>query len=821
MKWFYLFLLIIPCCFLPSCMSFPVPYPGILVPADTTTLYRSSCLRFNGKLYVLGGYYEKKVPTIYNACSPGLFCNEPGMEYDTINVLNKSVFEITDPQEAFIIENNLNKNMHSSLTINPGSWKSIGTVRSSAAIRDSQYYLEFRGNIYAVGGTGYDVEKEKPIQYADVWMSSDMTNWKQIAGKVPWSMEKNCRRNHQLTVADNAMYLAGGIGMALDGEKKQVDYNDVWKSDDGKNWHKEDGTFPYPAENQVLQLNGVLFHIEEQSRLYVSTDGKNWQRRIDTSNMLGIMDQKLAMIVSGDLYFSDDGWEWRHSKTGKLISFTPRVLDKKVDGDDVVILGSKLGSFYEDYDYTRYSGFNLQEFKNALWLIGRSAERLYKSNDGVNWNKVMIQGNRFPPRSGAATGAYNGYIWVMGGAWQNSVALGDIWKSRDGVDWELVTNNVPWGTSRSGSMFVAKGRLYLVKRGVQWDKKMGVVAHPQEIWSTTDGTTWRQESDKSSSIIVQTCNMENFDRVVETRDALYFLDDQFHQRFLRNNSNDTVQATFLLNNFRPPNSTEVRIKGNRPVFLSIKRGGPFETSSNLIQWEYCSLKTKTDQEGRGIGTNLLLSGDSGIRYKLVMFKNRLFAVGVDFNNESVFSAEMRLDAQNNSIWNLTAGHVSDPDHKNHIAPPVTSENRRITGSNSVNHTLSAVKKVQDDKIDPDTIRFKVVEHLSWDAYHGPEKGFLHGHKDNKPIAGMSFKIKLPNGSVVEKTTDKSGVIEIKGLSLDSSCDISYEEDDSGYPHAMFYESNQPILPHKVNLTGKKLIWKKSGLIPGRVHLFSY
>jgi hypothetical protein len=75
--------------------------------------------------------------------------------------------------------------------------------------------------------------------------------------------------------------------------------------------------------------------------------------------------------------------------------------------------------------------------------------------------------------------------------------------------------------------------------------------------------------------------------------------------------------------------------------------------------------------------------------------------------------------------------------------------------------------------------------------------------------------------VVEKTTDKSGVIEIKGLSLDSSCDISYEEDDSRYPHAMFYESNQPILPHKVNPTGNKLIWKKSGLIAGRVHLFSY
>ena len=96
-----------------------------------------------------------------------------------------------------------------------------------------------------------------------------------------------------------------------------------------------------------------------------------------------------------------------------------------------------------------------------------------------------------------------------------------------------------------------------------------------------------------------------------------------------------------------------------------------------------------------------------------------------------------------------------------------------------------------------------------------------GHKDNKPIVGMLFKIKLPDGSTVAKETDKKGVIEIKGLKPESTCDVSYEPDDSDYPHAIFYEQNEPILPKKLSATGKRLILTKCGLLTGKTHLFSY
>lgn len=56
--------------------------------------------------------------------------------------------------------------------------------------------------------------------------------------------------------------------------------------------------------------------------------------------------------------------------------------------------------------------------------------------------------------------------------------------------------------------------------------------------------------------------------------------------------------------------------------------------------------------------------------------------------------------------------------------------------------------------------FKAVTHLSWDAYDKGSRQFKLGEADNAPISGKAFKIKLPDGSIREETTDGSGVIEI-------------------------------------------------------------
>ncbi|MDA8429044.1 MAG: hypothetical protein M0T70_07295 [Geobacteraceae bacterium] len=80
----------------------------------------------------------------------------------------------------------------------------------------------------------------------------------------------------------------------------------------------------------------------------------------------------------------------------------------------------------------------------------------------------------------------------------------------------------------------------------------------------------------------------------------------------------------------------------------------------------------------------------------------------------------------------------------------------------VNLDSSASSSVASEEIPPDktTFRFRVVEHLSWDNYDEESRTFRLGHKDNKPIVGRKFKIKMPDGSVREETTNADGVIEL-------------------------------------------------------------
>jgi hypothetical protein len=75
-------------------------------------------------------------------------------------------------------------------------------------------------------------------------------------------------------------------------------------------------------------------------------------------------------------------------------------------------------------------------------------------------------------------------------------------------------------------------------------------------------------------------------------------------------------------------------------------------------------------------------------------------------------------------------------------------------------------------------RFRVVEHLSWDAYEKNGNSFPLGHKNNKPIANKKFKIKMPDGSIIDKTTNANGVIEFKVDKSDTKYEIIFEPENA-------------------------------------------
>ena len=91
-------------------------------------------------------------------------------------------------------------------------------------------------------------------------------------------------------------------------------------------------------------------------------------------------------------------------------------------------------------------------------------------------------------------------------------------------------------------------------------------------------------------------------------------------------------------------------------------------------------------------------------------------------------------------------------------------------------------------------RFRVVEHVSWDSYDEDKKCFIAGHEKNKPIAGRKFKIKMPDGSVIEKTTDENGTIELTGQEATAKFAVVFEPGsaESNSKHNMLYNRSTPV-----------------------------
>lgn len=109
------------------------------------------------------------------------------------------------------------------------------------------------------------------------------------------------------------------------------------------------------------------------------------------------------------------------------------------------------------------------------------------------------------------------------------------------------------------------------------------------------------------------------------------------------------------------------------------------------------------------------------------------------------------------------------------------------GCNCGNAAKNGTSCVCQD-IEPTIFRLKVVEHLSWETYDVNSKSFKPGHEDNKPIAKRKLKIRMPGGSIVEKTTDENGIIELTDQKADATFEVTFEPEEAALnnKYSLFY-----------------------------------
>jgi hypothetical protein len=134
---------------------------------------------------------------------------------------------------------------------------------------------------------------------------------------------------------------------------------------------------------------------------------------------------------------------------------------------------------------------------------------VWRSQDGLQW-EMMTDSAGWSGRAGFSCVVYNNEIYVMGGSINDDAAivggppariyLNDVWKSADGANWELLTAEAPW-EKRAGGIALAKDEYIYLLGGEE-----GFVCLPgspcppyfNDVWRTADGVNWEEINPNSA-----------------------------------------------------------------------------------------------------------------------------------------------------------------------------------------------------------------------------------------------------------------------------------------------------------------------------------
>jgi hypothetical protein len=155
-----------------------------------------------------------------------------------------------------------------------------------------------------------------------------------------------------------------------------------------------------------------------------------------------------------------------------------------------------------------------------MWVVGGDANQghyqpdVWCSSDGKEWSCVCSEApwcsETHGQRIAHITLAHAGHIYVLGGqnfpGWETSFGdtvpeapqayYGDVWRSKDGAGWEQVATNCPWSPrGYIGGSAVMNGRLWLIGGGTYETPAVPARVYKNDVWSSSDGVEWVQETD--------------------------------------------------------------------------------------------------------------------------------------------------------------------------------------------------------------------------------------------------------------------------------------------------------------------------------------
>ncbi len=590
----------------------PLLWSKILDKTETWRPRRSSsaAIAFQGKLWIFGGSSVGRKNDIWNSVDGKNWTRVKEFAEWSPRLFH-AVFEFKN--ELWLIDRDTRpKN---------DIWKSADGINWTL-VKDASKVIErffipsvtvFKNQIWIMG----DVKTDSDDSSSEIWVSSNGTEWTQIA--VDQDNIWEARDFHQSFVFDNKIWVAGGREFL--GKR----FEDIWSSVDGKVWVKE-------FDASQASESDSPDHIYNAD--YVVFDNQLW--------MLDYTWDDETYASSGTVWSSADGQTWQ--KEEQIQTFNSSEFNSLVFNHQLWVIDSAERDIWSSVDGKTWKievpnywapHHASTVFKDRIWIMGGFCgsdcwnNNVWSSADGINWREELDHA-AWKPRYMHTGVAFKDRLWVIGGyqSWE-----ADIWSSADGKTWQKEFDQTKsperWIGPRMTSL-VFKNKIWVLGAG---DYDSNTDRNGKEVWSSADGKNWQKEAElnmpysyRHSSFVFQNKIWFFPTTWIQTKDYYSSTDGQKWEK-----SGELPQL---------PNYSYVAPLGDRIWFFGGEKGQDPDTS---IVYSTRDGKTWSKEK------NPVPWNDQGHNYGSVLtFKDKLYLLG-GFNDEKseyenvVWQAELETE----------------------------------------------------------------------------------------------------------------------------------------------------------------------------------